>query len=103
MAWISYNHALARTETAIPAYNHSASTFRASALDAESEEKIKVTLENISMKITTITIAHRISTIINSDRIVVLNEGKINAIGTHEDLMKNCDLYRRMALLQNIE
>ncbi len=74
-----------------------------SALDAESEEKIKVTLENISMKITTITIAHRISTIINSDRIVVLNEGKINAIGTHEDLMKNCDLYRRMALLQNIE
>ena len=74
-----------------------------SALDAESEEKIKVTLENISMKITTITIAHRISTIINSDRIVVLNEGKINAIGTHEDLMKNCELYRRMALLQNIE
>ena len=55
------------------------------------------------MKITTITIAHRISTIINSDRIVVLNEGKINAIGTHEDLIKNCDLYRRMALLQNIE
>ena len=74
-----------------------------SALDAESEEKIKATLENISMKTTTITIAHRISTIINSDRIVVLNDGKVNAIGKHEELLKNCDLYKRMALLQNIE
>ena len=75
-----------------------------SALDAEDGRKNKETLENISIKTTTITIAHRISTIINSDRIVVLNDGKINDIeNTHEELLKNCDLYRRMALLQNID
>ena len=74
-----------------------------SSLDSQSEEKIKDTLENISLKTTTITIAHRISTIINSDQIVVLSEGKISAMGSHNELMKNCDIYKRMALLQNID
>ena len=74
-----------------------------SSLDAQAEEKIKTTLEEISRKTTTITIAHRLSTIINSDRIVVFNEGEIIATGNHKSLIENCDLYKRMALLQNIE
>ncbi len=74
-----------------------------SSLDAQAEEKIKITLEDISRKTTTITIAHRLSTILNSDRIVVFNEGKIIATGNHKSLFENCDLYKRMAILQNIE
>ena len=74
-----------------------------SALDAGAEEKIKQTLSAISKNRTTITIAHRLSTIINADRIVVLDKGKIASIGTHEDLLKTSAIYRKMALLQNIE
>ena len=74
-----------------------------SALDAGAEEKIKQTLSAISKNRTTITIAHRLSTIINADRIVVLDKGKIASIGTHEFLLKTSAIYRKMALLQNIE
>ena len=74
-----------------------------SSLDAGAEEKIKQTLSAISKNRTTITIAHRLSTIINADRIVVLDKGKIASIGTHEDLLKTSAIYRKMALLQNIE
>tara|TARA_B100000686_G_scaffold342408_1_gene421489 strand:+ start:112 stop:1479 length:1368 start_codon:yes stop_codon:yes gene_type:complete len=74
-----------------------------SSLDAQTEEKIQITLDEIAKKTTTITIAHRISTIINSDRIIVVDNGQVIADDNHKNLMKNCDLYKRMALLQNIE
>lgn len=74
-----------------------------SSLDAEAEDKIKQTLANIAKERTTITIAHRLSTITNADRIVVLDKGKISSIGNHEQLLENSDLYRKLALLQNIE
>jgi len=74
-----------------------------SSLDAEAEDKIKQTLANIAKERTTITIAHRLSTITNANRIVVLDKGKISSIGNHEELIKNSDLYKKLALLQNIE
>ena len=74
-----------------------------SSLDSEAENKIKVTLSKISKNRTTITIAHRLSTIINADRIVVLHQGEIAASGTHEELLENSVLYKKMALLQNLE
>ena len=74
-----------------------------SSLDSEAENKIKRTLSNISKNRTTITIAHRLSTIINSDRIVVFDQGKIVSSGTHEELLASSALYKKMALLQNLE
>jgi ABC-type multidrug transport system fused ATPase/permease subunit len=74
-----------------------------SALDSEAEDKIKQTLSAISKNRTTITIAHRLSTVINADRIIVFDKGKIVSEGTHEELLKTSALYKKMALLQNLE
>ena len=74
-----------------------------SSLDSEAENKIKLTLSAISKNRTTITIAHRLSTIINADRIIVLDQGKIASSGTHEVLLENSAIYKKMAFLQNLE
>ena len=74
-----------------------------SSLDAEAEDKIKQTLSNISKDRTTIIIAHRLSTVTDANRIIVLDQGKISAIGNHEELLEKSPLYKKLALLQNIE
>ena len=74
-----------------------------SSLDAEAEDKIKQTLINIAKDRTTIIIAHRLSTITNANKIVLLDQGKISSIGTHEELIEKSPLYKKLALLQNIE
>ena len=74
-----------------------------SSLDAESEDKIKKTLTSIAKERTTITVAHRLSTITDANRIVLLDKGRIASIGTHEELIEKSDLYKKLALLQNIE
>lgn len=71
-----------------------------SALDSENERLIQVAIENLSKDRTTIIIAHRLSTIKSADRIVVLNKGRIEGIGTHAELIQNNPLYKQLAELQ---
>ena len=65
-----------------------------SSLDSETEEKIQNAINILTKNKTTIVIAHRLSTILNSDRIFVVENGKILAAGKHEDLLKNSDQYK---------
>ncbi|MES2984009.1 MAG: ABC transporter transmembrane domain-containing protein [Pseudomonadota bacterium] len=71
-----------------------------SALDAENETAIQTALETIMKERTTLVIAHRLSTVISADRIIVLNNGKIEETGTHTQLLASSALYRRLAELQ---
>jgi ATP-binding cassette, subfamily B, bacterial len=71
-----------------------------SALDAESERCVRDALEKLMKDRTTLVIAHRLSTIVKADRIVVLERGRIAAIGTHGQLLQNSPLYARVAALQ---
>jgi subfamily B ATP-binding cassette protein MsbA len=67
-----------------------------SQVDADSEAKIHKALSGLMQDRTCFVIAHRFSTIISADTIVVMNEGRIVAQGTHEDLMKECSVYRSL-------
>ncbi|WND01867.1 ABC transporter transmembrane domain-containing protein [Temperatibacter marinus] len=71
-----------------------------SALDAESERKVQLALDELMKGRTTIVIAHRLATVKKADRIVVMDEGRIVAEGSHEDLMQQDGLYKRLADLQ---
>lgn len=66
-------------------------------LDSESERNIKSSLDKLSINKTIIVIAHRISTIKNADQIIVLNNGHINGVGTHKQLLINNNVYRSLA------
>jgi ABC-type multidrug transport system fused ATPase/permease subunit len=67
-----------------------------SALDNKSEKEVQKALDYVSQGITTIVIAHKINTIINSDKIVFLDQGKIAEAGTHAQLIENQGLYYKM-------
>ena len=71
-----------------------------SALDAESEKKVQLALEKLMDGRTTVIIAHRLSTILHADLIVVMDDGKKIAQGSHEELLKSSSLYARLAHLQ---
>ncbi|WP_026883810.1 ABC transporter ATP-binding protein [Clostridium akagii] len=72
-----------------------------SAVDAETDKIIREKLEEKSENVTTFIIAHRISTVIDADKIIVLNHGKIEAIGKHEELIKKQGIYKRIWEIQN--
>jgi ATP-binding cassette subfamily B protein len=71
-----------------------------SALDAESERLVQEALERLMVGRTSIVIAHRLATVRNADRILVLDQGRIVASGRHAELMAEDGLYRRLASLQ---
>jgi ATP-binding cassette subfamily B protein len=71
-----------------------------SSLDAESERLVQQALEGLMENRTTIVIAHRLATVKKVDRIVVMNQGRIEAIGTHAELERENELYARLAALQ---
>lgn len=68
-----------------------------SALDFKTDVKLRKALADNIHDCTIIIVAQRISTILNADKIVVLDEGKIAGIGTHEQLMQSCEVYRQIA------
>ena len=71
-----------------------------SALDAESERKVQIALEKLMKGRTSLVIAHRLATVMNVDRIAVLENGRLIATGTHGTLLKDCELYANLAKLQ---
>lgn len=67
-----------------------------SALDNKTQTEIKKAIDNLSKDYTILIIAHRLSTVLDCDRILFLEDGKITCQGTHEDLLKNSEGYRRL-------
>lgn len=73
-----------------------------SALDNESQEYIKQTIDNLILDHTVIVVAHRLSTIVDSDIIHVINDGVLEASGTHKELMNSSDTYRMLYMIDEM-
>lgn len=71
-----------------------------SALDYKTDRKVRQNLNEAAKDVTKVVVAQRIGTIMDADLIVVLDEGKAVGTGKHEELLKNCSLYREIALSQ---
>lgn len=64
-----------------------------SSLDNTTQEKIQKAIENLKGKYTILIIAHRLSTVINSNKIYAINKGTVEGVGTHKELLKTCKIY----------
>jgi ATP-binding cassette subfamily B protein len=71
-----------------------------SALDAESESLVQDALRALDYRPTTLIVAHRLSTVVNVDRVIVLDRGRIVAEGSHEYLLQTCEFYRQLVETQ---
>jgi ATP-binding cassette subfamily B protein len=74
-----------------------------SAVDTKTEETILSNLDKIRVNKTTLLIAHRISTLKTVDRIIIVDDGKILDVGSHEELLERCDFYQDMVERQKLE
>ncbi len=74
-----------------------------SSLDTDSEKQVQDAIEKVLLDSTAIIVAHRLSTVVNADKIVVLSNGKIEAIGRHLDLLNISQTYKRLCQLQEIK
>ncbi len=74
-----------------------------SAVDTKTEETILANLKKIRNNKTTLIIAHRISTIKNADKIIIVDDGKIIDLGTHDELLSRCEFYKDMVERQKLE
>jgi len=73
-----------------------------SSVDVETEKLIHEAMDQIMENRTTIIIAHRLSTVKKADKIVVMEDGRVVEVGTHEELLKNNGLYGRLISIQNM-
>lgn len=71
-----------------------------SALDFKTDLKVRSNLKRITDKATTVIVSQRISTIADADRIIVISDGRIVGSGRHDELMRDCDIYKEMAKIQ---
>lgn len=71
-----------------------------SALDSESEQAVQQAIDNVVRQMTAIVIAHRLSTIVHADKVVVLQDGVVEAVGSHADLLERSPTYARLYRLQ---
>jgi ATP-binding cassette subfamily B protein len=71
-----------------------------SGIDSQNEKLIQVTLEKLKKDRTTLIIAHRLGTVMNADRIIVIDKGRVIKIGSHSTLLNACPLYAQLAKLQ---
>jgi ATP-binding cassette subfamily B protein len=71
-----------------------------SALDYKTDSVLRKELKNYTGDRTTLIVAQRIGTIMNADKIIVLDDGKCVGQGTHKELLKNCEVYKQIALSQ---
>ena len=71
-----------------------------SALDYKTDYILRKELKKYTKDATTLIVAQRIGTIMNADKIIVLDEGRVAGIGTHKELLKSCDVYQQIALSQ---
>lgn len=74
-----------------------------SAVDTDTEKKILKNLNDTRRGMTTLLIAHRISTVENMDKVIFLDDGKLLAFGTHEELLNSCQEYQKLVSLQKLD
>ena len=71
-----------------------------SALDFKTDVALRKALKKRTKESTVLIVAQRISTILNAEQIIVLDDGKIAGIGTHKELLRNCEVYKQIAASQ---
>jgi ATP-binding cassette subfamily B protein/subfamily B ATP-binding cassette protein MsbA len=71
-----------------------------SSLDTESERLVQAAIDDVIKDTTAIVVAHRLSTVVHADKIVVMDEGRVQDVGKHAELLKRNPLYQRLCELQ---